>query len=84
MIDQEKMVALFQVGERYVNEMSHVVDESELRHQRTDVLCIAALMYSVGLAKLSKLNAEGFVSLALHAFQQVEVSPVKKIVKPDA
>jgi hypothetical protein len=77
-IDQEKMIALFRVGERYVNLMSQVVDESELRHQRTDVLCIASLMYCVGLAKLSKLNAEGFISLAIHAFAQVTVDPKTK------
>jgi hypothetical protein len=67
--------------ERAVELLQGAVDESEdLKQIPDNLLCMAALTYAAGLARLTKLEAEGFVSLAIKAFQGVEVAKKKPLI----
>jgi hypothetical protein len=68
-------VRLFSTAVPLVNIFNGLIEEDEeLKSKDPGLLCIAALMFAGGLAKLSKLDYEGFRDLASHAFLHTQVS----------
>jgi len=79
MIDEVVAQSLCEKARPRANRINEVLLEADdLRELKDEQMAIASLLYAVGMAKLTQLDLEDFVSLAMFAY--IHVSPDKEKV----
>jgi len=77
MIDEVVAQSLCEKARPRANRINEVLLEADdLRELKDEQMAIASLLYAVGMAKLTQLDLEDFVSLAMFAY--IHVSPDKE------
>lgn len=78
-----QFVQLFQYAVKHTQRLSELIEgDHDLNSQSPGLVAIAALMVAAGTMKLTGLDQEGFMAIAVHAYTQTSVELVEK--KPDA
>ena len=79
MIDEVVAQNLMEKAQPRANRINEVLLEADdLRELDDKPMAVAALLYAVGMAKLTKLELEDFTSLAIYAY--IHISPDKQEV----
>jgi len=77
-ITDEQTAVLVQFGVSKINLLNNVMCEDEALRELDDrKLTVVTICYAASLAKLTKLNLHDFLSLAVSAYQNVEISKTK-------
>jgi hypothetical protein len=79
MIDEIVAQSLIEKAQPRANRINEVLNEADdLRTLDDKHIAIAALLYAVGMARLTQLDLEDFTALAVYAY--IHVSPDKEEV----
>lgn len=70
-----KLLMLLNKGAKVAQQINDTLEENdELRALPTELMVVGGIMYSASWARKSDLNVEAFISLCIHAYQNVEIT----------